>query len=259
MEYKISFIGAGRVAWHLSQAFTKAGFTIFEVYSRNKSSALKVTNKIKQGKPTNKTDLSGSEANIFIIAVPDDIIAEIPNTIVFPKNSLILHTSGTVPLSILSTHFYRTGILYPLQTFSFDRQVHFENIPVCIEASDTQSLEVIKLISQSISDHVYEMNSEKRRKLHLAAVFACNFTNYLFTLSKEILTKERIAFDILANLVKETTEKAFEIGPESAQTGPAYRKDFNTISAHLKVLSEEKNKKEIYELLTKNIVEKYKK
>ncbi|UZR92320.1 Rossmann-like and DUF2520 domain-containing protein [Chondrinema litorale] len=251
--YNISIIGAGKLAWHLAHAITSEGLRINKVYSRSEASANKLVQSIKQGNTTTDKDFTNSTSNIFFIALPDDVVPIILKDFHFPENTLLLHTSGTLPLSVLKDASKKNGVFYPLQTFSFGKEVDFKKIPICLEASDESSLTKASNLAKFLSNEVHLISSEKRKFLHLAAVFACNFSNRLFVLSKDILAQEEIPFQILSNLVNETVVKAFEIGPENAQTGPAARNDLKTIEAHTKLLRDNSEKLEIYKLLSDSI------
>jgi predicted short-subunit dehydrogenase-like oxidoreductase (DUF2520 family) len=252
--YKVSIIGSGNVAWHLSQALEDAGHSIQEVYSRNIKNAQKLASKLYDAFPTNDLDFSESESQIFFIAVTDDALEKVLSEISIPDHSIIAHTSGTKPLEVLDLLFLNKGVFYPLQTFSKSRKVAFEDIPICIEASSDATQKILSNVATSISRYIYYFNSEKRKTLHVAAVFACNFTNHLLALSKEILTKEDIDYSILNPLISETINKALEADPKQMQTGPAIRKDVKVLQEHLKFLREEPEKKQIYKILSESIL-----
>ncbi|MBT34353.1 MAG: glycerol-3-phosphate dehydrogenase [Thalassobius sp.] len=251
--YNISIIGAGKLAWHLAQALTDAEIKINQVYSRSEASATKLVQRINQGSATIEKDFSFSSSNIFFIALPDDVVPTVLNEFHFPESALLMHTSGTLPISVLESVGKQIGVFYPLQTFSFGKNVDFKKIPICLETSDENCLKQASFLAGLLSNEVHLISSEKRKSLHLAAVFACNFSNRLFALSEDILKKEEIPFHLLSNLVNETVVKAFEIGPEKSQTGPAIRNDIKTIEAHTQLLNGDSEKLEIYKLLTNSI------
>ncbi|MCS6833231.1 MAG: DUF2520 domain-containing protein, partial [Flammeovirgaceae bacterium] len=149
------------------------------------------------------------------------------------------------------------GVFYPLQTFSKDKEVDFSQIPFFIEANTTSLTDFLVKIASRLSNEVYEMNSEERKRLHLAAVFACNFTNHLLTIAHQELMKLKVPFEVLHPLIVATINKALEITPFAAQTGPAIRRDQNTMSIHLQLLEERPLVQQIYRLLSENIQETY--
>ena len=249
----ISIIGSGNVAQHLITAFkSAAGIELKQVMVRQESrlSHLLDANKII----TDYNQLT--QTDIIIIAVTDDVIAEVSNQIPF-ENQLVVHTSGSVSLDALSNK-NRKGVFYPLQTFSKTKEVDFNVIPICLEAQNDNDYKTLETIAKSISDVVYRVNSEQRRALHVAAVFVSNFVNHLYQMGSEICTKNHLPFDILKPLIQETASKVLSLSPNEAQTGPAKRKDTQTINAHLAFLTDE-NQKEIYKLLTKSIIDNGKK
>ena len=245
---KAAFIGAGNVAWHLAQALDGQGIRVCDVYSRELKNAQKLTKKLYESTPTNSLDFSQSEAELFIIAVPDKAIPQVAGALILPSDNVILvHTSGSQPLSVLEQADCQIGVFYPLQTFSKKKKVKFPKIPFFIEAQEPLITDKLVDVAGELSSEVYEMNSEERKKMHIAAIFACNFTNHLLTIAKDILKKGTdLDFEILKPLVKETITKSLLIGSENAQTGPAARKDDAIINEHLEILESSPQYREIY-------------
>ena len=245
----LTIIGSGNVATHLYKVFTKQKITVSAIWSRNLTNAKEVANEIA----TDNLDFSNSSSSIFIIAVTDDAIEDIANSIIVPSNAIICHTSGSVKMDVFASKFENFGIFYPLQTFSKTRTVDFKEIPLLLEASDSKTLIELKVLAEMISQNVQECNSEQRSQIHLAAVYASNFTNKLLGISEEILTEKNLDFKLLEPLVKEQIKKAFELTPEKAQTGPAIRGDEKTIAKHLAMLGENSNNTELYKLISEMI------
>lgn len=194
------------------------------------------------------------EADIYIIGIPDDAISSFSSSLPF-QNRLVVHTSGGVSMDALSNK-NRRGIFYPLQTFSKQREIDFKNIPICIEAENSKDLELLQSLGEKISENVVEISSEKRAKLHLAAVFVNNFTNHLYHIGSEILKVDDLPFDLLKPLILETASKIENLSPEKAQTGPAKRSDLKTIEKHLHLLGNSRYRK-LYELFTEEIKQNY--
>lgn len=251
----IVFIGSGNVAWHLAQALDKNGHKITDIYSRTIANAKKLCSKLYDAQATNSLDFTASQATLFVIAVPDNAVLEIVEKASFPANSIVVHTSGTLSMDELEdVNTKNIGVFYPLQTFSKTKQVDFKTIPICIEASDSKTEKIIEKVAFSICENVCFYDSEDRKKLHLAAVIACNFSNYMLKMSEQILKEHGLDFAILKPLIKETIEKALEIGPKNAQTGPAMRKDMQTIQTQLELLSNKPELKTIYKLISEQIM-----
>ncbi len=241
---KIVILGFGNVARHLVRAFLDtSAVEKIQIYNR---SAIDI--------PTGAdftTYLSEiMPAHVYIIAIPDDSIADFSEKLPF-ENQLVVHTSGSVAASELSAK-NRTGVFYPLQTFSKDRPVDFKTIPICIEGSSEQDLKILRELASCISEKVIEINSEERRQLHVAAVFVNNFTNHLYHISEEMLAENSLDFDLLKPLILETARKIETLSPGEAQTGPAIRNDQKTLKNHLELLSKERYR-ELYKTLTKSI------
>ncbi|MEC4114701.1 Rossmann-like and DUF2520 domain-containing protein [Myroides pelagicus] len=246
----ISILGAGKVAHHLIlNILEQDNLKLQQVYSRHKN---KVTDLVTDNQII--TDLNLLEpADIFIIAVSDDAIAEVSKSVVL-NNAFIVHTSGTQPIDeIQNTN--RKGVLYMLQTFSYDKEVNFNKVPFCLEASNTEDFKLLDTIAICFTEKVFKISSEQRKVIHLSAVFVNNFTNHLCSLAEEICKENSVPFDILKPLIVETADKLQVLSPKDAQTGPAIRGDVKTIERHLEMLKDS-NKKEIYQIITNSIINK---
>lgn len=244
-------IGAGNVATHLSAVLNKTGFVIHQVYSRTEESAAKLAEETGASYTTDLQKITG-ESGLYIIAVSDHAIELILDTVSF-GSAIVVHTSGSTPMKIFKHKVLNYGVLYPLQTFSKERDLDMSIVPMCIEASSSANLEVLNHICSQLSDRVVFMNSKKRLTVHLSAVIACNFSNHLYSLAEYVLRENGLSVDLLHPLIKETSEKAIEFGPLSVQTGPAVRNDENVIKKHLELLSFSPELKEIYDLISKSI------
>ena len=248
---KIGIIGSGNVAQHLIVALQKtihkgAEIEITTVFSRKKTP---ISNLLDTSIICYEWDKL-KEADIYLIAVSDNAIADVSDKIPF-INKLVVHTSGALSLNAINAK-NRKGVFYPLQTFTKNVAVHFKSIPICIESETIADLKLLKEVANSISDSVYEINSGQRKALHVAAVFVNNFTNNLYKIGNDICTENNIPFEILLPLIKETAEKITRLSPLEAQTGPAIRNDEKTINSHLEFLTNE-NQKNIYKILTQSI------
>ncbi|MBE7442212.1 MAG: DUF2520 domain-containing protein [Flavobacteriales bacterium] len=249
----ISFIGSGNVASHLAIALFRNNFSIKQVFSKSFKNANSLAKKVN-AQPIESMSQLSNNADLYIIAVPDDAIENIINQFPF-KDKLLVHTSGSVNLESFSKkQFQHFGIFYPLQTFSKKIAVDFKHIPFCLEANTSANLKVIEKITKQLSDKVYHVNSEQRKSLHLAAVFACNFSNNMYQIAFDICQQNQLNFDILKPLIVETANKIVNQTPLEAQTGPAKRNDVKTIEKHLALLDNQKKYQEIYRLVTENIL-----
>ena len=250
---RVSIIGSGNVAQHLIQAFSKtADIELVQVFARNKESVFHLIAADKVY--TNFKDLEA--ADLFIIAVTDDAIHKVATEIPFSRQ-LVVHTSGSVSIESIDNK-NRQGVFYPLQTFSKSKEIDFTTIPICLEAKNQKDLKTLETVAKSISNSVYNISSEQRKALHVAAVFVSNFTNYLYQIGNDICLENELPFAILKPLIQETANKIVTLSPAEAQTGPAKRQDTQTITSHLNFLTND-DQKEIYKLLTKSIIDNGKK
>lgn len=249
-DMRIVFIGSGNLATNFAKELYAKSFKIEQVYSRTIESA-KLLAKQVNAEWTNNINEITSQADLYIFSVKDDVLEEVLRKI--PSNDgLWIHTSGSLPLDIFRGHNEHFGVIYPLQTFSKSRQVHFENIPLFIEASDDKSLSEIGLLCEKVSSKIHNLSSEKRKYIHLTGVFASNFANHMYAIANNILREQEIPFDVLFTLIDETTAKIHDLMPEDAQTGPAVRYDENIINKHLALL-DKRQYKSIYTLLSQSI------
>lgn len=253
---RIVLIGAGRLATQLGKALYKSGHDIMQVYSRTSSSAQKLATELGATPITDAVNLSSS-AEVYIMAVTDSAIAEmIPIVCKGREQQVFLHTAGSIPMDAFKGMALHYGVLYPVQTFSKERSVDFHSIPCLIEANDEYTANIATSLATSVSQYVMQADSEQRKYVHLAAVFACNFANHCYALAAEVLAKEGIAFDILLPLIEETAQKVKEMSPVEAQTGPAVRYDENVIREQSKLLSCSPLMKDIYERMSMSIHQK---
>jgi predicted short-subunit dehydrogenase-like oxidoreductase (DUF2520 family) len=244
---KITIIGSGNVAQHLIDAFAKSNAVeIIQVFSRTQK---QISPLLDSNKITNDWNAL-AEADVYIIAVSDDAIANVSSQLPF-ENRLVVHTSGSAPLASLDNK-NRKGVFYPLQTFTKGKEVDFKTIPFCLETQFENDYTILEKAAQSISDSIYKIDSHQRKALHVAAVFVNNFTNYLYQIGNDICQENQVPFDILKPLILETATKLLTLSPKDAQTGPAKRNDISTIEAHETFLSNE-NQSTIYKILTQSI------
>lgn len=243
----VTLIGAGNVAQHLYKAFSAAKeVTVIQWFNRNLDPIKKYKNDVDI-----TDDISSlTAADIYIIAISDDAVVKISKKLPF-TNKLVLHTSGSVNMHHIDKKNHR-GVFYPLQTFTKDADLNFEDVPICIEVERRSDYKIVKKLAVATGGNNYRINSDQRAALHLAAVFVNNFTNQLYRVAHEITESQGVEFDILKPLIKETAKKVDTLSPYIAQTGPAKRNDSNTIKKHLESLDKEIHK-DIYKLLTKAI------
>ena len=254
---KIVIIGSGTLATQLSLAFKSAGKTIVQVFSRTEEHAKELADKIGCNYTTRIEEIR-QDADVYIFSVKDDALSGLVASICHKRpNGLFLHTAGSMPMDIFRGHVSRYGVFYPMQTFSKNRKVDFREIPCFVEGSDEEVLAEIHSMAASISDHVVDCDSEKRKKMHLAAVLACNLTNHCYRLAERLLESEQIDFQLFFPLIEETARKVKDMSPKDAQTGPMVRYDQNVMQMQMSMLSDERTR-EIYRLMAESIHEDHK-
>ena len=247
---QIVLIGSGNVAFHLAKAFTEAQIPISQIFGRNTTELQKISEQFSI--PFSTETLA--DADLYIISVSDSSIAEV-SSLIQNENALVAHTSGSVSREALSGN-YRKSVFYPLQTFSKSKNLDYSKIPFFIDAENENDEEILKNLASKISKNVMLANDEKRKYIHLTAVFACNFVNHLFARAKEISDSQGIPFDYFLPLIDETTQKIHELEPKLAQTGPAIRNDEKVLKLHESLLTDEEKLK-IYKTLNESIKKMY--
>ena len=248
---KTVLIGSGRLATHLGPALYRAGHEVVQVYSRTLESAQALARLTKSEAVTDLQQVV-RDADVYICAVKDDVLPTLlPTLCKGREEALFLHTAGSVPMAIFEPYARHYGVLYPMQTFSKERQLDFAEIPVFIEADSAATFSVVESLASSVSTNVRPLSSDDRRYLHLSAVFACNFVNHCYDLAGTLLEEHGIPFDTLLPLIDETARKVHELSPREAQTGPAVRYDQEVIVRQSQLL--EGLPKDIYDLLSQSI------
>ena len=243
--------GTGNVGTHLARALTEKGIRIVQLYNRTPDHGLELSSETGA---TVESDISKitADADLYIFSVNDSSLPSLSRA--FPhKNSFVVHTSGSVPMSLFAGEYSKFGVFYPLQTFSEEVEMEYQGIPICIEADSTGSLEELENLALKVTGNCYKATSEQRARIHLAAVFACNFTNYMYTLADKIVSEAGISFPLLRPLIAETARKVLYELPKDVQTGPAARNDREIIEKHLSLLKDSEKHKEIYRVLSSGI------
>lgn len=249
-HYNISFIGSGNVATHLALALKKAGHTIIQVYSQHLENA-NVLAKLVKAKSVDSLEFVDKTADIYIVSVKDDAIETVVKQLQV-TNKIVAHTSGSIDIKALKNSSKNYGVFYPLQTFSKNKKVDFKTVPICLEANNTDTFNVLSNLAQ-ISTNVQSISSKQRKSIHLAAVFACNFSNHMYAIADSILQKNKVSLELIKPLIAETAAKVKTTAPVLAQTGPAIRNDKKIMNNHLDMLNKNSDYQKIYELLSKSI------
>jgi predicted short-subunit dehydrogenase-like oxidoreductase (DUF2520 family) len=249
----VALLGAGNLAVNLALSLYRNGFEIVQVYSRTEASAKSLAAGVNAGWVTDLSEVT-SGASLYIVSLSDSAFMELLPQIVEGKDgALLVHTAGSLPMEVWEGKTSRYGVFYPLQTFSKQREVSFREIPVFIEAARSEDAALLRDIASALSDRVFEANSLQRKSLHLAAVFACNFTNHLYTLAADLLKAYGLPFEVILPLIDETARKVHALPPPEAQTGPAVRNDAQVMREHLEMLSGAPAVQEIYRMLSEHI------
>ena len=245
----VNIIGSGNVASHFAKIFITKGISVKCIYSRTLENAQNLADDLKTSYTDNLDDLK--EVDLTLIAIKDDAIKEVSNKLY--TKSIVVHTSGSVSINVLNNHFDH-GIFYPLQTFSKDKEVDWQNLPICIESSDVNTKEILIKLAKKLSNNVHYLTSEQRKKAHLSAVIACNFSNHFYALAYKLMQENEIDFQLIEPLIKATANKVGTENPALLQTGPAVRKDTDTINKHIEMLDDSSDLQKLYQDISNSII-----
>lgn len=250
---RIVIVGAGNLATNLGEALSRCGRNVEQVFSYTEASAKALAERLNCGF-TISLDEIVSGADLYIVSVKDSVLHSVLTEVVKKVgDGVVVHTAGSVPISVFGNTNVRHGVFYPMQTFSKQKVVDFNEISIFVEASDEDTCKILEAFSRELTEKVYRLDSDKRCYLHLAAVFACNFANHCFALSDKILHAHNIPFSVMLPLIKETVGKLDALSPNNAQTGPAARRDTEVMRKHAELIGDQMTR-DIYELMSKSIM-----
>ena len=252
----IAICGSGNVATHLAQAFYTKGIAIKGIYNRTYKNAVALADKVDARVLESLDDLP-EDIDLLILAVPDIAIKDVARQLP-AKKPLTVHVSGSTPIDALEAFCEDYGVMYPLQTFTKERTLNYSEIPICVEANNQDNTHKLKQLSETISNDVRLTTSRERLVIHLSAVYASNFVNYMNVIATDLLTREDISRDILFPLIRETMNKLMDNNPADVQTGPAFRGDHGTLQKHIEVLSTDIENQKIYRILSEEIQKYFK-
>jgi predicted short-subunit dehydrogenase-like oxidoreductase (DUF2520 family) len=248
---KVVFIGAGNLATGVSIEMQRVGMTIGQIYSRTSEHAEALAKKLNCPWTADLGQII-PDADLYIFSVKDTALPEvIPQ--VKPNDGLWVHTSGSMPISAFEGYASRYGVFYPLQTFTKKRKVKLDGTPIFLEVNDPNDMKMLKKVAIALSGNAQEIDSLKRPYIHLAAVFACNFTNHMYTIASKILDGQNIPYNVLLPIITETADKLNGLSPQEAQTGPASRFDKPVMDKQLAMLESDPAMQTIYKLLSQSI------
>ena len=254
MSKNVVIIGSGNVAEALASALVKSNEWCVQIFGRNRARVDELALKLGVDATTEKERVI--EAELYLLALSDSAICEVCQSLKTPQHSVIAHTAGSVSIDEIPSRFTHRGVLYPFQTFTAGREVDFHSVPIVVEGSDRYTEHILLDVANFISGDVRIADSDSRRALHLAGVFACNFTNAMYAVAESLLKDSGFEFDSLKPLILETALKAIESQtPTLVQTGPALRGDLAVENKHLKMLDKHPELQQIYKLISQHIWE----
>lgn len=251
----VSIIGTGNVAAQIAISLHQLGVQIDMIAGRDMARTQKLADKVG-AVASDRISNCDFTSQLLILSVNDDSYPDVISQLKKSFDGIVVHTSGSVPMSVFDPSVKNFGVFYMLQTFSSNKHVPLTHVPICLEASSPKVYAELEFLAMRLSSDVRKIDSFQRQQIHIAAVFGCNFVNFLYGSAKELLEKSGLPFELLHPLIMETAQKAIEMGPENAQTGPAKRGDRHVIEKHQSLI-EDRRLKELYLLLSDQILNKY--
>jgi len=248
---KITLIGSGKTATALGKALVQAGHEFVQVWSRAETGAKELAGKIN-AKATTDLSAINADADIYIIAVKDDAIQEVAKQLHI-SSKIVAHTSGIKSKELLMTVSANYGIFYPFVSMTKESVTDFKTSLMMIEGSNTETSNALSSLAKTISGNVKMVEEKQRQSLHLAAVFAHNFTNHMYVIAEKILADKGLKFDDLRPLIAAHIANVQQFSPAALQTGPAIRHDSTTIDTHLQLLDGNDNLEQLYLAMTEAI------
>lgn len=250
---KVVIIGSGNVATILAIKLKNAGHNILQVYNKTIINAAILAKKVNAKVAENIKDIE-TNADFYIIAVADNALQNIATSLTLKPKSIVVHTAGAIGIDVLKQCCKNYGVLYPIQSVKKEMNIN-TTVPFVVNANNDFAFNKIKLLVESMNENFEVLNDEQRLQLHIAAVFANNFVNYMYINAFKICTKNNIKFSLLQPLIEETATRLKNNKPNKVFTGPAVRKDMTTINKHLEILKKNKKQFEVYQFLTNKIIE----
>ncbi len=248
---KVAVIGSGNVATTLARLIHKQGHLVQHVASRQVQNAQQLANEFN-ATYSDYTGVNEVVSDLFIIAIPDNAIGDCISHF-HTGNRVLVHTAGSVSKDILGSAADHYGVLYPLQSLRKEMP-YIPGIPFLVDGNSQEVTAFLIQFAGSLGDRVEACGDQDRLNLHVAAVIVSNFTNHLYALAENFCGKENINFDLLKPLILETAQRIQLVSPMEVQTGPAVRKDIQTLDKHLKLLQDHPKLKYLYLKLTDSIM-----
>lgn len=250
----IVILGSGNAATHFGQAFQQLGHQIVQIYSKTKANADALAFALQCPGIDDLSQLLRN-ADLYLIAVSDQAIPTLVETMPQDMNGIVVHCSGATDMAILN-RFRNYGVIYPPQSLSKNKTVDFSLIPFCVEGSDTSITNSLLQLARTFSSRSILCNSQQRLAIHLSSVMVNNFSNILYQFAYELLEEHNLSFDLVRLIILETAEKVQNHVPITVQTGPAIRGDEATQQKHLKFISNKPDLQQIYQLLSHQITKR---
>jgi len=248
---KVAIAGTGNAAWHFAQLARQAGHELVGVWGRNSQKRRSFCDEI--GVASLEDPALLAHAHLVILAVKDDAVGEVSEAL--PPDAIVVHVSGSLPMQAITQS--NRGVIWPMQTLTSGHPIDYSKVPFCIEGESSGTLEVLHTFLEWHSPKMQVTVGNQRLIMHLAAVFACNFSNHLYAIASDLIRASGMSFDMLIPLIEATAMKVKSIAPPEAQTGPARRGDQLTLERHLHLLRNDPDKTALYELFTQLIQHSY--
>lgn len=252
----IVIVGSGNVAERLVDQFIQLDLKV-SIKARPSAKASKLAS--HHGIPLRKmAEPITADVDLVLLCVSDGAIKTVAHNLKLEStNTIIAHTSGSMPSFVFTSHEYR-GCFYPLQTIRSYQDIDFKEVPLLITSSSPEVGKTLMNLASQISDRAEFISDDQKSVLHVAAVMANNFTNYILAETYQYCKEYEVPFRLLVPLIEETFEKYTEGQIDDTQTGPAVRNDQITLKRHRQILRGNHDRRNLYNYLTNRIKDKHK-
>jgi predicted short-subunit dehydrogenase-like oxidoreductase (DUF2520 family) len=240
----LGIVGAGAVGTALGVALSRAGWPITAVASRNAERRNRFSQLVGGTRAFAEATAILDEAELIILAVPDDALAPLAASLRLYAGQALIHTSGALGAEVLEPAMAagtQVGSFHPLVAFAdTERAVAaLHGATVAVEGDD-QLVALLADMAEAIGATAVRLAPGSKSAYHAAAVLAAGGFDALLDAIAELGRvaglDEASSLAIYGPLIQQTLGNAQALGIRAALTGPITRGDVGTLRAHLATL-----------------------
>jgi predicted short-subunit dehydrogenase-like oxidoreductase (DUF2520 family) len=252
----VAIVGAGNLGSALARSLQQAGYAIEAVMARSRGASLRKAQRLAQQVGARAaTDLSGVEARLVWLCVPDAAIAAAAQSLAGKiewKGRVAVHCSGALgsdELAALRRRGAAVASVHPLMTFVRRSRPSLAGVPFAIEG-DAAAVRVARLVVQDLGGFAYSIRKKDKAAYHAWGTFASPLLNALLVTTEEVATlagvSRKAARQRMIPILLQTLANYASFGAAGAFSGPIVRGDVDTVNRHLHVLRGAGAAREVY-------------